>query len=54
MLMNKYHYSMGRTVKFVEECKKGSFEYFKYLDFYKSVDKELFEFLNTHLSTTHK
>jgi hypothetical protein len=46
MLMSDYLFSMSKMERLIVESAKGSYDYFKYLDFYKSVDKELLEFLN--------
>lgn len=39
--MSKYLAAMQKVEKVVLECEKGSFDYLKYVEFYKKMDKEL-------------
>ena len=54
MHMNNYLYKMKRMERLIDESYRGSFEYYKYLDFYKNSDKDYLEFLNEHLQSAHK
>lgn len=35
------------------ECEEGSFAYLKYLEFYKTMDKDVLQFLSFKLETCH-
>lgn len=46
LTLNKYLSAMQKVEKIVKEANQGSFEYLKYLEFYKEMDKDVLQFLN--------
>ena len=45
MQVGKFMHSMRKMERIIKECQKGSLEYLKYLNFYRSLEKELLDFL---------
>lgn len=47
-------HSMRKMLKIIKESNESKIDYLQYLDFYKSLDKDLLNCLVMPLATTHK
>jgi hypothetical protein len=52
--LNKYLHQVRKMHQIIVECSQGKLDYIQYLDFFKSMDKDIIKCLVTPLRTQHK
>lgn len=53
MRVTQYLNSMRKMERIIKECESGKMDYLQYLDFFKSLDKDLIKLMAIPVATVH-